>query len=66
VPYENLQSEVFEHLFAVLPQFGLRVFQAPAGTDFSSVPVQPSMVEMPKRKSVRKKKQLPDNSNTLF
>jgi miniconductance mechanosensitive channel len=66
VPYENLQSEVFEHLFAVLPQFGLRVFQAPAGTDFSSVPVQPSVVEMPKRKSVRKKKQLPDNSNTLF
>lgn len=66
VPYENLQSEVFEHLFAVLPQFGLRVFQAPAGTDFSSVPVQPSVVEMPKRKPVRKKKQLPDNSNTLF
>ena len=35
VPYENLQSEIFEHVFAVLPTFGLRVFQAPMGTDFA-------------------------------
>ena len=35
VPYEHLQSEVFEHVFAVLPTFGLRVFQAPMGIDFS-------------------------------
>ena len=35
VPYEHLQSEVFEHVFAVLPSFGLRVFQAPMGIDFS-------------------------------
>ena len=35
VPYEHLQSEVFEHVFAVLPTFGLRVFQSPMGIDFS-------------------------------
>lgn len=35
VPYEHLQSEIFEHVFAVLPTFGLRVFQAPMGIDFS-------------------------------
>lgn len=35
VPYENLQAEVFEHVFAVLPTFGLRVFQSPMGIDFS-------------------------------
>ena len=35
VPYEHLQSEVFEHVFAVLPSFGLRVFQSPMGIDFS-------------------------------
>ncbi|MBR5235108.1 MAG: mechanosensitive ion channel [Bacteroidaceae bacterium] len=35
VPYEHLQSEVFEHVFAVLPTFGLRVFQAPMGIDFA-------------------------------
>ncbi len=34
VPYEHLQSEIFEHVFAVLPTFGLRVFQSPMGIDF--------------------------------
>lgn len=33
IPYEMLQSEVFEYLLAVLPQFGLRVFQSPSGLD---------------------------------
>lgn len=33
IPYEMLQAEVFEYLLAVLPRFGLRVFQSPAGTD---------------------------------
>lgn len=36
VPYEHLQAEVFEYVFAVLPEFGLRAFQAPAGNDFSN------------------------------
>ena len=35
IPYEHLQSEVFEQLFAMLPTFGLRVFQSPMGIDFS-------------------------------
>lgn len=35
VPYEHLQSEIFEHVFAVMPTFGLRVFQSPMGVDFS-------------------------------
>ena len=34
IPYEHLQSEIFEHVFAVLPIFGLRVFQSPMGIDF--------------------------------
>ena len=34
IPYEHLQSEIFEHVFAVLPTFGLRVFQSPMGIDF--------------------------------
>ncbi len=34
IPYEHLQSEIFEHVFAVLPNFGLRVFQSPMGIDF--------------------------------
>ena len=37
VPYEHLQSEIFEYVFAVLPEFGLKGFQAPAGSDFSDI-----------------------------
>jgi miniconductance mechanosensitive channel len=32
-PYENIQSEIFEHLLAILNQFGLKVFQQPTGED---------------------------------
>lgn len=35
VPYEHLQAEIFEHVFAMLPTFGLRVFQSPMGVDFN-------------------------------
>jgi len=31
VLYEALQAEIFDHIFAVLPEFGLRVFQNPTG-----------------------------------
>ena len=33
IEYENIQSDIFDHLFAVLPHFGLRSFQEPAGHD---------------------------------
>jgi miniconductance mechanosensitive channel len=29
--YEALQAEIFDHIFAVLPEFDLRVFQSPSG-----------------------------------
>ncbi len=35
VKYEEFQSEIFEHILAVLPRFGLRVFQSPTGLDFT-------------------------------
>lgn len=31
--YEGIQSDIFDHLFAILPEFGLRVYQQPAGWD---------------------------------
>jgi miniconductance mechanosensitive channel len=37
VSYENLQSEIFEHLLAVLNEFELKVFQQPTGDDFLSL-----------------------------
>lgn len=31
--YEHLQAEVFDHVLAMLPVFGLKVFQSPTGMD---------------------------------
>ena len=31
--YEAIQADVFDHLLAVLPEFGLRLFQEPSGFD---------------------------------
>lgn len=34
VNYENIQSEIFEHILAILPEFDLKIFQRPSGDDF--------------------------------
>jgi miniconductance mechanosensitive channel len=31
--YEGIQSDIFDHLFAIAPEFGLQVYQSPAGMD---------------------------------
>ncbi|RUO43770.1 mechanosensitive ion channel protein MscS [Aliidiomarina taiwanensis] len=31
--YEGIQSDIFDHLYAIVPEFGLRVFQKPSGRD---------------------------------
>lgn len=31
--YEGIQSDIFDHLLAILPEFGLRVFQHPSGAN---------------------------------
>ncbi len=36
-PYENVQSEVVEHLLAIMNEFGLTVFQQPTGDDLLSL-----------------------------
>ena len=36
VEYEGIQSDIFDHLLAILPEFGLRVFQQPGGADVRS------------------------------
>lgn len=35
--YESVQSDIFDHLFAVAPEFGLRVFQKPSGADLRNI-----------------------------
>jgi miniconductance mechanosensitive channel len=34
VAYEGIQSDVFDHVLAIIPEFDLRVYQAPSGADF--------------------------------
>ena len=33
--YEGFQADIFDHLIAILPEFGLRAYQSPAGSDFA-------------------------------
>ena len=33
--YEDIQADIFDHLLAIVSEFGLRLFQQPAGTEFS-------------------------------
>ena len=36
--FEDLQSDIFDHILAVVPEFGLQVFQSPTGDDFRKIP----------------------------
>ena len=35
--YEAIQADIFDHVFAILPEFGLQAFQAPTGNDIRSL-----------------------------
>ena len=35
--YEDIQSDVFDHLMAIMPEFGLRLYQKPAGSDLANL-----------------------------
>jgi miniconductance mechanosensitive channel len=35
--YEAIQANIFDHILAVVPEFDLRVFQDPSGSDFSKL-----------------------------
>lgn len=37
ITYERIQAAILEHAYAMLPAFGLRAFQSPAGTDIQSI-----------------------------
>lgn len=42
--YEALQADIFDHLLAIAPEFGLRVFQAPSGADLARLTGPPGPV----------------------
>ena len=35
--YEAIQADIFDHIFSVIPEFQLRVFQNPSGADFQKL-----------------------------
>jgi miniconductance mechanosensitive channel len=37
--YESIQADIFDHVFAVVPEFELRVFQEPTGADISNLKI---------------------------
>ncbi len=37
VAYEAIQADIFDHLFAIAPQFGLRIFQHPSSFDWEKI-----------------------------
>ncbi len=37
VAYESIQSDIFDHILAIIPEFELSVFQEPSGADFRKI-----------------------------
>ena len=43
--FERLQSDIFDHVYAVIREFGLAIFQRPAGTDIIEANSSQSLIE---------------------
>lgn len=43
--YESIQSDIFDHLYSILPQFGLFPYQQPSGRDFRKIRVLENVSE---------------------
>jgi miniconductance mechanosensitive channel len=42
--YEGIQADVFDHVLAMVPEFGLQVYQRPAGTDLATARLEAAAV----------------------
>ena len=61
--FEQIQSDIFDHLYAVMPEFGLHAFQNPGGRDiraFIGTERMDRMPELKKRGSSENFIQVPD------
>ncbi|MCX4190080.1 mechanosensitive ion channel family protein [Methylophaga sp. OBS3] len=45
VEYEGIASDIFDHMLAIMPEFGLRVFQHPSGVDMRELGSRPTFTE---------------------
>tara|TARA_R110002096_G_scaffold4501_25_gene21215 strand:- start:16921 stop:18342 length:1422 start_codon:yes stop_codon:yes gene_type:complete len=53
VNYEDVQSDIFDHLIAIAPEFDLRIFQTPSGADLRQL-TNNVLPTTPKRKATKK------------
>jgi miniconductance mechanosensitive channel len=53
VEYEGIQADIFDHIYAILPEFGLRVFQEPSGADMREMltEIKPLAREDPRQRA---------------
>lgn len=35
--YEDIQADLFDHIYSILPEFGLKPFQTPTGDDMRAI-----------------------------
>jgi miniconductance mechanosensitive channel len=40
INYESIQADIFDHILAVLPEFDLRIYQAPSGHDIKDLLIE--------------------------
>ena len=48
--YEAIQADIFDHLLAIIPEFGLRLFQDPCGADIRGLGDAARMLQPPDRR----------------
>lgn len=41
--FEAIQSDIFDHLMAIVPEFGLKIYQAPSGSDMQTLSFTPTV-----------------------
>lgn len=50
VEYESIQADIFDHLIAVAPEFGIRIYQEPSGFDFRNLLIHNDLLNVNGRK----------------
>ena len=40
IAYEDIQSDLFDRILAMVPEFGLRIYQQPAGSDLQAIGIR--------------------------
>ncbi len=40
--YEDIQADIFDHLYSIMPEFGLKAYQQPSGSDIKGVRIEMS------------------------